>query len=354
MPHGRFLFSDRRLFDFLTERLQQARASVQEVEQTRLLSSPVNDMVEHLIADHMLTVPELRTESLSALPPHEVTIEAEDFGRRLRIPGVSVTVRVPFIGEPKLLQYQPSTYTTAPPEGAVWQQELRLTYEWEAQRPIDLNAAIQKHIQSIQQYLEWVRVDVEAFNQKVRALLVEEVSQRQQRLEQATRTVTGLGLLIRPDEETESRTVHTQRTTAHTSPSPEFDVFISHASEDKTAFVAPLAHYLVQQGLRVWYDAFTLKLGDRLRQSIDRGLARSRYGIVVLSQAFFEKHWPQYELDGLAALEVSGRKVILPIWHGVSREDVARVSPPLADRVAVNSTLPLETVAAKILEVVRE
>jgi hypothetical protein len=252
------------------------------------------------------------------------------------------------------LQYQPSTYTTAPPEGEVWQQELRLTYEWETQRPIDLNAAIQKHIQSIQQYLEWVRVDVEAFNQKARALLVEEVSQRQQRLEQATRTVTGLGLLIRPDEEAGSRTVHTQRATAHTSPSPEFDVFISHASEDKTAFVEPLAHYLVQQGLRVWYDAFTLKLGDRLRQSIDRGLARSRYGIVVLSQAFFEKHWPQYELDGLAALEVSGRKVILPIWHGVSREDVARVSPPLADRVAVNSTLPLETVAAKILEVVRE
>jgi len=74
----------------------------------------------------------------------------------------------------------------------------------------------------------------------------------------------------------------------------------------------------------------------------------------VLSQAFFEKHWPQYELDGLAALEVSGRKVILPIWHGVSREEVVRVSPPLADRVAVSSTLPLETVAAKILEAVRE
>ena len=354
MPHGRFLFSARRLFDFLSEQAQQARASVQEIKQARLLSSPVNDIVEQLIVDHILTVPELRTESLSALPPQEVTIAAEDFGRHLRIPGVSVTVRVPFIGEPKLFQCQPSSYTTAPPAGEVWQQELRLTYEWEAQRPIDLNAAIEKHIQSIQQYLAWMRVDVEAFNQKVRALLVEEVSQRQQRLEQATRTVTGLGLLIRPDEEAGSGTGRTRRTAAHTSPPPEFDVFISHASEDKTAFVEPLAHYLVQQGLRVWYDDFTLKLGDRLRQSIDRGLARSRYGIVVLSPAFFEKHWPQYELDGLAALEVSGRKVILPIWHGVSREDIARVSPPLADRVAVNSTLPLETVAAKILEVVRE
>jgi len=129
-------------------------------------------------------------------------------------------------------------------------------------------------------------------------------------------------------EEAVPQTVATRRMEVEASPSPEFDVFISHASEDKAAFVEPLASYLVQHGLKVWYDTFTLKLGDRLRHSIDQGLVRSRYGIVVLSQAFFEKHWPQYELDGLAALEVSGRKVILPIWHGVSREEVVRVSPP--------------------------
>jgi len=354
MPHGRFLFSDGPLFDFLAERLQQARSSVQEVEQAWLLSSPVNDIVERLIAEHMLTVPELRTESRSDLPPQEVTLEIDDYGRHLRVPGVSVTVRVPFVGESRLFQYQPSNYDSAPPEGEVWQQELRLPYEWPAHQPINLNEAIQKHMQSIHQYLEWVRVDIHAFNQKVRALLEQEVSQRRQRLEQATQTVTGLGLPIRPAEEVEPPTARTRRTEAQPSPPPEFDVFISHASEDKGAFVEPLANYLVQKGLRVWYDTFTLKLGDRLRRSIDRGLARSRYGIVVLSQAFFAKHWPQYELDGLAALEVSGRKVILPIWHGVSREDVTRVSPPLADRVAVNSALPLETIAEKILEVVRE
>ena len=154
-------------------------------------------------------------------------------------------------------------------------------------------------------------------------------------------------------DEAVPQTWATRHMEAHPAISPEFDVFISHASEDKAVFVAPLADYLVQQGLQVWYDAFTLKLGDRLRQSIDRGLARSRYGIVVLSQAFFEKHWPQDELDGLAALEVSGRKVILPIWHGVSREEIVRVSPSLAERVAVSSALPLETVAAKILEAIQ-
>ncbi|MBK7976321.1 MAG: toll/interleukin-1 receptor domain-containing protein [Deltaproteobacteria bacterium] len=58
-------------------------------------------------------------------------------------------------------------------------------------------------------------------------------------------------------------------------------------------------------------------MGDSIRRRIDHGLVRSRFGIVVLSHAFFAKKWPQLELDGLAALEVAGRQRILPIWHGL-------------------------------------
>jgi hypothetical protein len=69
----------------------------------------------------------------------------------------------------------------------------------------------------------------------------------------------------------------------------EWDVFISHASEDKEDFVRLLAERLRTHGLRVWYDDFTLTVGDSLRRSIDRGLARSRYGIVVISPNFLRK-----------------------------------------------------------------
>ena len=78
-------------------------------------------------------------------------------------------------------------------------------------------------------------------------------------------------------------------------------------------------------------------MGDSLRQSIDKGLINSRFGIVVLSPAFFEKNWPQYELNGLTAREIDGHKVILPIWHSVSREGVLGYSPPLADKVALST-----------------
>lgn len=77
-----------------------------------------------------------------------------------------------------------------------------------------------------------------------------------------------------------------------------YDVFISHASEDKDDIVRPLANALGEYGLKVRYDEFELRIGDSLRRKIDRGLTSSRFGIVVLSEPFFNKGWTTYELDG--------------------------------------------------------
>jgi TIR domain len=132
----------------------------------------------------------------------------------------------------------------------------------------------------------------------------------------------------------------------------EWDVFISHASEDKDDFVRPLAERLRHEGLRVWYDDFTLTVGDSLRRSIDRGLARSRYGVVVVSQNFLKKEWPQKELDGLVAREVGGVKVILPVWHNISADQIRAYSPILADRLAVSSAKGLDHVTDQLLQAI--
>ncbi|MEJ2745623.1 MAG: toll/interleukin-1 receptor domain-containing protein [bacterium] len=117
----------------------------------------------------------------------------------------------------------------------------------------------------------------------------------------------------------------------------DYDVFISHASEDEECFVAPLAKELAILGVKVWYDEFSLKLGDSLSRSIDKGLARSRYGIVVISKAFMNKPWPEYELRGLLSKEISRGKVILPIWHNVTKEEVLAFSPSLCDKCALDT-----------------
>lgn len=135
-------------------------------------------------------------------------------------------------------------------------------------------------------------------------------------------------------------------------PDATWDVFISHATEDKEPFVRELAEALQAEGLRVWYDKFTLKVGDSLRRSIDEGLALSRFGVVVLSPYFFAKKWPQLELDGLVAREIMGRKVILPIWHNINPDEVRRFSPTLADRIAVKSSAGLRIVVVELLRVI--
>lgn len=132
------------------------------------------------------------------------------------------------------------------------------------------------------------------------------------------------------------------------------DLFICHASEDKDDLVRPLAEALITMGLRVWYDEFQLRVGDSLRESIDRGLRSSRYGVVVLSSAFFAKNWTQYELNGLVAREMTGSKVVLPIWHKVTKDEILGQSPPLADKVALNtSILSIQEIARDLHDVVK-
>lgn len=134
-----------------------------------------------------------------------------------------------------------------------------------------------------------------------------------------------------------------------------YDVFISHSSADKSEVVRPLAHALVALGLSVWYDEFELTIGDSLRRKIDQGLRSCRFGVVVLSPSFFDAGWPNYELDGLVTREVvGGQPLILPVWHKVTRSDVMKYSPSLADKLArLTADVSIEELAAEIAGVIQ-
>lgn len=87
----------------------------------------------------------------------------------------------------------------------------------------------------------------------------------------------------------------------------EWDVFISHASEDKNDFVRELAKKLTNLNIKVWYDEFTLELGDSLISSIDFGLSKSNFGIIVISKSFLDKKWTDYEYKSLITKEEKGK-----------------------------------------------
>jgi hypothetical protein len=126
-----------------------------------------------------------------------------------------------------------------------------------------------------------------------------------------------------------------------------WDVFISHASEDKASVARPLAAALERAGLRVWIDETQLKVGDSLHQKLGEGLSQSRFGVVVLSPAFFAKPWPQRELGAF----FSRTETILPVWHELEASDIASKAPLLADIVAASTREGIERVADQILRV---
>jgi hypothetical protein len=134
----------------------------------------------------------------------------------------------------------------------------------------------------------------------------------------------------------------------------EVDVFLSHASEDKSDIARPLYDALTAEGVSVWFDEAVLKMGDSLSAKIDEGLARCGHGIVIISPSFLAKRWPQKELAGLVAREMAGTKtLILPIWHNIDHATLLAHSPTLADKVAGSSTDGIPALVKMILDVIR-
>ena len=143
----------------------------------------------------------------------------------------------------------------------------------------------------------------------------------------------------------------------HSNGAPQLtDIFLSHASEDKDEIARPLREALEDRGLTVWFDELKIKVGHSIRQEIEKGIEGARFGVVILSPSFFAKQWTQAELDALFTKKIdSGRSVILPIWHRVTKDEVASRSPLLAGLLALNSaTMTLSEIADAIAEAVAE
>lgn len=131
--------------------------------------------------------------------------------------------------------------------------------------------------------------------------------------------------------------------------------FISHDTRDKDAFVRELAHELAKQFCTVWYDEFSLKVGDSLRASIERGLKETKKCIMVLSPNFLSNEgWSRVEFDSVYTREiVEKQNVILPVWLNVDVKDVYNFSPRMADRVGLAASLGVPEVARRLANAIK-
>lgn len=309
----------------------------------------------------------------ASLTRKEVEIEnlhySKEFGAtpvKRKEPAVRTIVSIPFNGSQELWHLEPSTPRIAPfgstrPSPNMESGYLDLEFEQTIREaPESLGIKVQSRIQVIQEYLMSQSNALSHFFENAKHESVISLQARRKLLDNSVKSLELLRL-----SELAAVQQNCERYVYDTSPArmaprePQsrdhlgWDVFVSHASEDKIAFVRPLVQLLTAAGLMVWYDEATLRLGDSLRRKIDEGLSNSRFGIVVLSKAFFAKEWPQRELDALVALESGAQRTVLPIWHNVSVAEVQRFSPILADRLAVHSSEGAHAIAQKILGVVK-
>ena len=136
--------------------------------------------------------------------------------------------------------------------------------------------------------------------------------------------------------------------------SKAWDVFISHASEDKESLVRPLAEALKEYGVKVWYDSFNLRPGLSLGRSIDAGIAGAEFGIVVVSPHFIAKEWPRYEFDALCARQTARGEPLITLWHSLAPEDRPAWTQGLDPEKSLDTAAqPTTALAMRILEWVR-
>ncbi len=299
-----------------------------------------------------------------------------DHMRGESFPRQVITFHLPYSGTFELLRCIPNPRVLSAPEVSVTDNEILfdiIDFYSDSER---VKRDADQKIDVIKKQSQNLFNNVEEYNTSLLSQIVKIIEQRRDQLQKRSSVVESLGYPVKVPEQSRDRPQKRssvaeslrspvkapKQTTTKDQKIPavsdfhdeyEWDVFISHASEDKVKFVRELATELKSRGLLVWYDEFTLTIGDSLRKSIDKGLAQSRYGVVVLSPHFFNKDWPQDELNGLFVRERNGEKVILPIWLDVDQDFVAKYSPIIADRVAAKSSDGIEKVISDLLAVIR-
>ncbi len=206
-----------------------------------------------------------------------------------------------------------------------------------------------KKLASVQKKINGISIKISNKSKMLYSCQERQIREEKQIFTNAVRQAQKLRL---PDQHKPDRTLqNVDSLVSDSAMNSSYDFFIAHASEDKDDFVRDLANTLTELGAEVWYDEFTLMIGQSLRREIDRGLSNSRYGIVILSKHFFRKEWPQKELDGLLTLESDTNNRILPIWYRISKDEVSEYSPTLADRIALKApATSTAEIAGKLIE----
>jgi hypothetical protein len=350
------LFAKHDIYSIVESQKQRVKEAFDRLSDADAMDETIT---QKLREEYSLKVPILKIEDKYATHK-KIKIDVRDQVGRMVLDrsrpviedATEITVHIPFEGDPGIFNVAPSASKSTVAIGDVVDQELRMVFT--VTRPdFDLPGDLKRELSQVEWRLNDLRFNADNFNAELERDLKSYIAKRRKRIEEHESLVGNLGMPVRSSAVIPSPVPHVRPvapTSKPTSQEKKWDVFISHASEDKDEIARPLAETFRARGLAVWYDEYTLRVGDSLRKSIDAGLAGCEFGVVILSPYFFNKHWPEQELNGLANREVRGRKVILPVWHNVDHDSVSAFSPTLADRIGVSTSKGLDHVVGQLIK----
>jgi hypothetical protein len=322
---------ERQLFDISKELEKEIKGKIKNY--TELIEKTVS---KYRIAPLVFFTNKISYQTSKAMIPAEYfgsgyfVVEGQSYEKDV------YTFTLPFSGDPILLESVPSTRILWTEDVMVTNNEIQFDLIKFSDSASDMKRELDRIVKYITDQGNNVNKQVEEYNNQLGSYIAEQLSKANLKIIKDKEFDIELGV---PQKNIESSSITDNKLNVkkNTLTTKKYDVFISHASEDKN-YVSELARELKEAGIEVWYDDFQLGWGDDLRAKIDDGLINSKFGIVVFSESFLnKKKWTEHEINALFAREVKGQKVILPIWHNINRDALLKYSPAFADRLAKKS-----------------
>lgn len=360
------IFHEERLDDYIVSQKQGVGKKIEQLSDDIIFDDKNAGLVKDITQQFSIIPLDIKFND-AFVSHHQKEIPAEHFPfGYFVVKGKSyrkdvIVYHLPYSGEPKLLRLMPNptimwstrVYTE---DDAVCFEVINFSNKAE-----DIAREYNEKINAIKKQLEHVQNQVNGFNVSLPQFVESKIKEKKQKIEQRKELLASLGVPVKEKPGNsikevigpvgDQRTIHK---TSDMKPDTKWDVFVCHASEDKDEVARPLAERLKEEGLSVWYDEFSLKWGSSLLQSINRGIAGSRYGIVVLSPSFFKKNWPQKELDGLyQKMMTTNRDILLPIRHNMTQDELVEKAPIIADILNRSTSAGIDSLANEVVEIVK-
>lgn len=331
MMSSRVLFNGQDIYYFVEAKKEKLKADYKALPDDKALDEA---FVKEFKSKYMISIPVLKTNAWE---------RGEHQGQ--------MQVFVPFEGDPFAFNLSPSSFDGTVVIGDIVDHDVVFTVNLPVGN-LDVVAAVRREISNVERRLHYLRGSMLHMEQQLELGLRESMMVRRCAVE-ARRSQSEINIPVRAPKPQQALSppppvVKTAIASVERVPQ-SWDIFLSHADSDKT-YVQDLVKALRDVEVMVWFDEDSIAWGASVARGMKKGILHSRFAIVVLSHAYLaERKWTEYEFEGFLAREKLDERIILPIWHGVTYDDILRYDAPLSLRKAkISKTDRVADIAASV------